>query len=151
MDKDRQRLVNSYFKLRDWAIDQDLKGHHEVYDKFKETYMYIDGNPNRPRSMESQLRMFKEDYDITKSRIDDTNILRQMKYDLRYETDYKTALQFKKAAESAGINIKLSDVKSTSTQELVSSYYDEIKASFKGSFFTGKLEAFITLNWFGSK
>ena len=151
MNKDRQKLVNSYFKLRDWAIDQDLKGHPEVYQRFQETYMYIDGNPDRPRDLESQLRMFKADYNVTKERRDDTNILRQMKYDLKYETDYRTALQFKQAAEAAGIRLKLSDVKSMSTQDLVAAHYDEIKEAYKKSFFNGNLGKFITLYWFGSE
>lgn len=81
---------------------------------------------------------------------------REMKYSLKYQTSFKTALAEKRALNTADIKApKFSELKKMSTKDFAEKYskalednYKELKASGK----TGKEAAeFISTYWFGSE
>lgn len=83
------------------------------------------------------------------------DITSKMKYDMQYDTGYKTALAELKAAKSAGIkDVKLKDLQKMTTTDFAEAHRNELDAMYrsaKAKGMTGKeAGAYISNYWFGS-
>lgn len=143
-EKIRQTKLRKNFK----ELERYAAAHGQT-EKFNELFKYIDGDSSRVRTTEGQLRAFESTYNRVKQERTDTNIMRQMKYEIEYKTDYKTA----KAAKDAigDPDIKLRDLKKMSTTDIVDKYYDEAKDQFKNSKSEADIGRFLAMNWFDSE
>lgn len=133
------------------------KTHSNAYykQKFKELKEYAQEN-----NLDFYWRNaaeFQDDYDKVKN-AGSKNVMKDMKYGLKYETDYKTALGEYNALREQGLldgSVKFKDLKTMSTRDFYERYKDvieEYRSTLKdlgfNSYSANKL---VALMYFGSE
>jgi hypothetical protein len=119
-----------YAELQQYAEAKNIEFPYWNIEEFKSDYMDVLGQGSK-------------------------NVMKDIKYNMQYETSYKTALAEKRALkEELDIDVKLQDLQIMSTREFADNHLDELEAAYDKLRASGKsplgAKLAISRYWFGS-